>query len=957
MSVIPIGLLRSTEYHVQILARNAEGDSAWSEAASATTNPNRTPTFSDESPASRSIAENTSADQSIGSAVVANDLDSDTLTYSLSGTDSGSFPIDSSSGQITTSAALDYETDDSYSVTVEAADPYGGSSSIDVTITVTDVLEAPGQPSAPTLMSDYFELSVSWSPPANTGPTITDYDVRYKRSADSSWSTHDFTGTATSTQITGLERSTEYDVQVRAINAEGTGAWSISTTATTNANRAPSFTDGATTIRSVAENTLTGQNIGGVIGATDADNDTLTYSISGTDAASFTIDSTSGQLKTSAVLDYETDDSYSVTVEVSDGHGGTDSIAVTITILDIPVPGQPSVPTLTPGYLELTVSWSAPSNTGPVITDYDVQYRRTADSSWLDHAFTATTTSTQVTGLERAAEYEVQVRAINDEGTGYWSTSTTATTSDNRLPSFTDGATTTRSVAENTPSGQNIGGAVGATDADGDPLTYTLSGTDAASFAIDSTSGQLKTSASLDYESDDSYSVTVGVSDGHGGTDSIAVTVSVTAVNDAPTAVDDTATTTEDTAVDITVTANDTDAEGDTLSVTSVTAPSNGTAAITSGSTTTVTYTPEANFNGTDTFDYTLSDGTDTDTGTVTVSVTAVNDAPRAVDDTATTAEDTAVDITVTANDTDTEGDTLSVTSVTAPSNGTAAITSGSTTKVTYIPDANFNGTDTDTGTVTVRVGPPAKPTGLGATGGDGQATLNWDDPSDSSITGYEHLLQAQIEKLTATDGDDGDRFGRSVAVDGDTMVVGADKDGNSKGAVYVFTSQSGAWGQVAKLTASDGAGGDEFGTSVAVDGDTVVMGATGDDDNGSSSGSTYVFTKPATGWTSTSTAAKLTASDGDDGDRFGNSVAVDGATVVVGADQDDDKGSNSGSAYVYAVSDWTAISNSAAGGTNATSYTVTGLTNDTEYRFRIRATNTLGTGPASNTVTVTPAS
>ena len=76
---------------------------------------------------------------------------------------------------------------------------------------------------------------------------------------------------------------------------------------------------------------------------------------------------------------------------------------------------------------------------------------------------------------------------------------------------------------------------------------------------------------------------------------------------------------------------------------------------------------------------------------------------------------------------------------------------------------------------------------------------------------------------------------------------------------------------------------------------------------------------------------------------------------MAVGAHWDDDDGSKSGSAYVYAVPDWTAIPGSASGETNATSYTVTGLTNGVNYRFRIRATNSLGTGPASTTVTVTP--
>ena len=134
--------------------------------------------------------------------------------------------------------------------------------------------------------------------------------------------------------------------------------------------------------------------------------------------------------------------------------------------------------------------------------------------------------------------------------------------------------------------------------------------------------------------------------------------------------------------------------------------PSNGTAALTSGSRTEVTYTPNPNFSGQDSFTYTVSDGTLTgpDPGTVTVTVTAVNDAPVAVDDTGATNEDTAVDINVVANDTDAEGDTLSVSAVgtgdDGPSNGTAALMSGSTTEVTYTPNPNFSGQDSFTYTV-----------------------------------------------------------------------------------------------------------------------------------------------------------------------------------------------------------------------------------------------------------------
>ena len=105
------------------------------------------------------------------------------------------------------------------------------------------------------------------------------------------------------------------------------------------------------------------------------------------------------------------------------------------------------------------------------------------------------------------------------------------TTPGNNAPAFA-ADTATRSVAENTAAGTAIGTAVSATDADGDTLTYSLGGTDAASFAIVSTSGQLQTKAALDYETKTSYMGTVTAADGNGGTDSIAVTINVTDVDD-----------------------------------------------------------------------------------------------------------------------------------------------------------------------------------------------------------------------------------------------------------------------------------------------------------------------------------------------------------------------------------------------------------------------------------------
>ena len=127
-------------------------------------------------------------------------------------------------------------------------------------------------------------------------------------------------------------------------------------------------------------------------------------------------------------------------------------------------------------------------------------------------------------------------------------------------------------------------------------------------------------------------------------------------------------------------------------------------------------------------------------------------------------------------------------------------------------------------------------------------------------------------------------------------------RQGNDSGSAYVFTRATASdlasgWTQVAKLTADDGAADDYFGSSVSIDGDTVVIGAKFHDDKASDSGSAYVFTRAtasdlASGWTQ---VAKLTDVDGAAGDEFGKSVSIDGNTVVIGANRDDDKGSTAG--------------------------------------------------------------
>src|SRR5262245_38472503 len=160
----------------------------------------------------------------------------------------------------------------------------------------------------------------------------------------------------------------------------------------------------------------------------------------------------------------------------------------------------------------------------------------------------------------------------------------------------------------------------------------------------------------------------------------------------------------------------------------------------------------------------------------------------------------------------------------------------------------------------------------------------------------------SQQAKLTASDAASGDRFGDAVGISGDTVVVGASDAASDAGAAYVFVRSGTSWRQQAKLTASDAAAFDLFGRALAVTGDSAVIGVVSDATAaGTNAGSAYVFVRSGTSW---SQQAKLTASDAAAFDTFGLSVAVSGDTAVVGAISDDtDAGPDAGSAYVFARS------------------------------------------------------
>jgi uncharacterized repeat protein (TIGR01451 family) len=173
------------------------------------------------------------------------------------------------------------------------------------------------------------------------------------------------------------------------------------------------------------------------------------------------------------------------------------------------------------------------------------------------------------------------------------------------------------------------------------------------------------------------------------------------------------------------------------------------------------------------------------------------------------------------------------------------------------------------------------------------QIVIQIDDREAAYPLTIDPLIFLETKRL-ALDGGAGDYFGGSVAISGDTAIVGAYGDNSNQGSAYIFVHSGGVWSQRAKLTASDGAAFDYFGYSVAISGDTAIVGAYGDNSN---QGSAYIFVKPGGGWATGNQTAKLTASDGVGGDVFGWSVAISGDTAIVGAYNDD---SSRGSAYVF---------------------------------------------------------
>jgi hypothetical protein len=426
------------------------------------------------------------------------------------------------------------------------------------------------------------------------------------------------------------------------------------------------------------------------LAATDGDGDPLTFAVTSA-PANGTLSGTTPNLTYTPNLNFFGTDSFQF--DVADGNGGVDSGQVDITVTpvnDAPVANPQSVTTSedTPVAITLTGSdvdgdtltfsvVSGPANGTLSGTAPNLTYTPNADVHGSD-------------------SFVFQV----DDGNGG-----TASATVNITVSPVQDGPVANPQSVTTPEDTPVAITLTGSDVDGDSLTFSVvSGP--ANGTLSGTAPNLIYSPAANFHGSDSF--TFLVDDGHGNTDTATVDITVTPVNDAPVAHDQSVTTPEDTPVAITLTGSDVD--GDSLTFSVVSGPANGTL---SGTAPNLTYSPNADFHGSDSFVFQVDDGNGgTATAVVDITVTPVNDAPVAHDQSVTTPEDTPVAITLTGSDVD--GDSLTFSVVSGPANGTLSVSGNF---VVYTPALNYLGPDaftflvddgnggTDTGVVDITVG------------------------------------------------------------------------------------------------------------------------------------------------------------------------------------------------------------------------------------------------------------
>ncbi len=622
----------------------------------------------------------TNEDAAVTVAVRANDTDADgdTLTITTATAANGTVVINAD-GTITYTPNANFNGTDT--ITYNISDGNGGTSTAIVTVTVTPQNDAPTAvplPARANVDADVVSVPVAGNFTDLDGDTLSFTAT----GLPTGLSINSATGLIQGTIAPSASQDAPNGIFTVTVTASDGNGGTVSTTFSWTVTNPPPVAVDDINIATPEDTSIV---IPVLTNDSDPDGDNLTVTTASAGNGTVTINPLTGAITYTPNPDFNGVDT--ITYTISDGNGGTATATATVTVgavNDAPVSTALSPQNNVDGAavsLPVAASFSDVDNATLAFSATGLPAGLTIDPATGLISGTIDRNASQPNG----GLYSVTVTAT-DAG-GLTTSQTFVWTVTNPPPlAVNDTASTAEDVAV------NINVRANDSDPDGDPLTITTASAGNGSVVIQP-DGTITYTPNANFNGTDT--ITYTISDGNGGTSTATVTVTVAPRNDPPVAVDDATSTNEDTPVTIPLLSNDSDLDGDPLTVTTATSP-DGTVVINANGT--VTFTPNPNFNGVATINYTISDGNGgTDTAIATVIVRPVNDAPVAVGDTATTREDTPVTINPLGNDTDVDGDPLTVTSAVSP-NGQVVVNPDGT--ITFTPDPNFSGTTTVTYTI-----------------------------------------------------------------------------------------------------------------------------------------------------------------------------------------------------------------------------------------------------------------
>ena len=529
-----------------------------------------------------------------GQLEAATDADSDNLTYAIKDNAANGTVIVNADGSYSYTPDTDFNGEDSFTYTID--DGQGGMTTQTATITVAAVNDAPvaedssistdedtvakGQLVATDIDGD--DLTFALDTDANNGTVVVNADGSYSYTPNDNFNGSDsFTYTITD--------GTETITQTATITVASVNDLPVSK----NSN-----------IEATEDTVATGQ----LEAATDADSDNLTYAIKDNAANGTVIVNADGSYSYTPDTDFNGEDSFTYTID--DGQGGMTTQTATITVAavnDAPVAEDSSISTdedtVAKGQLvatdidgdDLTFALDTDANNGTVVVNADGSYSYTPNDNFNgSDSFTYTITDGTETITQTAT---ITVASVND------------------LPVSTDSSSSTNEDAEAT------GTLATATDADGDELTYALKDTAVNGTVIVNADGSYSYTPNANFNGSDSF--IYSIDDGQGGVITQTATIDVAPINDAPVAEDSVIAAIEDTVAEGQL-ATATDVDGDELTFVLATDASNGTVVVNADGS--YSYTPNTNFNGSDNFTYTITDGTETITQTANVTVNSFSE-------------------------------------------------------------------------------------------------------------------------------------------------------------------------------------------------------------------------------------------------------------------------------------------------------------------------------------------